>query len=182
MDAQLVWLLFIGRKQEELGKAGVSEEERRLGNRALAEMRVSLRGRSSAELRRKSPEDEYFLRKAAKAQEEREKQARWDAVERKLDEYDVWAQQVRSASGPRFRRVGREYLLTESYLREKSLEVLAAAVLGEGSRYGLQLHRPEAERGREEAGTAVRDAALHLVTSAECGRGDAGACGGADGA
>ncbi|WP_224249242.1 hypothetical protein [Hyalangium gracile] len=55
--------------------------------------------------------------------------ARWSAVEKKLDEYDAWAQQVRSASGSRFRRVGREYLLTESFLREKSLEVLAAAVL-----------------------------------------------------
>jgi hypothetical protein len=129
VDAQLVWLSFIGRKQEELGKAGVSEEERRLGNRALAEMRANLRSRSSAELRRQSPEEEYFLRKAGKAQEEREERARWAAVERKLDEYDAWAQQVRSASGPRFQRAGREYLLTESFLREKSLEVLAAAVL-----------------------------------------------------
>jgi hypothetical protein len=129
VDAQMAWLSFIGRKQEELGKASVSEEERRLGNRALAEMRVSLRGRSSADLRRQSPEEEYFRRKAEKAQEERDEQARWAAVERKLDEYDTWAQQVRSASGPRFRRVGRGYLLTESFLREKSLEVLAAAVL-----------------------------------------------------
>jgi hypothetical protein len=129
MDTQLVWLRFIGRKQEQLGKAGVSEKERRWGNRALAEMRVLVGSLSSADLRRKSPEDEYFLRKAAKAQEEREEQARWEAVERKLDEYDAWAQQVRSASGPRFRSVGREYLLTESFLREKSLEVLAAAVL-----------------------------------------------------
>ncbi|HVG62070.1 MAG TPA: hypothetical protein VNA24_26135, partial [Hyalangium sp.] len=116
----MAWLSFIGRQQEELGKAGVSEEERRLGNRALAEMRVSLRGRSSADLRRQSPAEEYFRRKAEKAQEERNEQARWAAVERKLDEYDAWAQQVRSASGPRFRRVGREYLLTESFLREKS--------------------------------------------------------------
>ncbi len=68
-------------------------------------------------------------RKAEKAQEGREEEARWAAVERKLDEYDAWAQQVRSASGPRFQRAGREYLLTESYLREKSLELLAAAVL-----------------------------------------------------
>jgi hypothetical protein len=129
LDAQLVWLIFIGRKQEELSKAGVSEEERRWGNLALAEMRVRLSGLSSAELRRKSPEEEYFLRKAEKAQEEREEQARWVAVERKLDEYDAWVQQVRNASGPRFQRAGREYLLTESFLREKSLEALAAAVL-----------------------------------------------------
>jgi hypothetical protein len=110
-----VWLRFIGRKQEELGKASVSQEERRWGNLALAEMRVLVGNLSSADLRRKSPEEEYFLRKAQKAQEEREEEARWAAVERKLDEYDVWAQQVRSASGPRFRRVGREYLLTESW-------------------------------------------------------------------
>jgi len=129
VDAQLVWLRFIGRKQEELGKAGVSEKERRWGNLALAEMRVLVGSLSSADMRRKSPEEEYFRRKAEKAQEEWEEEARWAAVERKLDEYDAWAQQVRSASGPRFRRVGREYLLTESFLREKSLEVLAAAVL-----------------------------------------------------
>ncbi|MBN1208338.1 MAG: hypothetical protein JXB05_25990 [Myxococcaceae bacterium] len=122
-------MAFIRGKERELRQAGVPEQERRTGQRALREMYVSLRERSEAELRRQAPEEEYLRRKAEKAQEERREAARWEAVERKLEEYDEWARQVRSASGERYRRVGREYLLTESLLREKSLEVLAGAVL-----------------------------------------------------
>jgi hypothetical protein len=120
---------FIRRKERELQQEGVAEQERRAGKRALLEMYLSLRERSEAELRRQVPEEEYLLRKAEKAQEARREAARWEAVERKLEEYDDWARQVRDTSGERYRRVGREYLLTESFLREKSLEVLAAAVL-----------------------------------------------------
>ncbi len=122
-------LAFIRQRQEALSRPGVAQEERRLGQRVLWEMLAWLHSRGEAELARESPEEVYARLKALRLQAEREDAARVAAVERKLAEYERWAEARFRALGERFTVVGREYLLTENDSRHKAQGALIGAVL-----------------------------------------------------
>lgn len=92
-------------------------------------MTVWMYGQDAASLTRTPPEELYFRLKAARKQQEREEQERAAAVELKLDEFFNWALRRWEESSIRFRRVGRDYLMTEHPLRQQTQDALTVAVL-----------------------------------------------------
>ncbi|HVG57952.1 MAG TPA: hypothetical protein VNA24_05315 [Hyalangium sp.] len=120
---------FILRKERELRQSGGSDAERRREQLVLAEMTVWMHGQDAVSLARTAPEELYFQLRAARRQQEREEEERAAAVELKLDEFFNWALRRWEESSVRFRRVGREYLMTEHPLRQQTQDALTAAVL-----------------------------------------------------
>ncbi|MDY7231271.1 pre-toxin TG domain-containing protein [Hyalangium rubrum] len=123
------YMAFIVRKEGELRRPGLSVEERRRGFRVVAEMMVWQHGKDEAALSRTEPEVLYRQLEAAQAERDAEEEARIAAVEAKLEEFLEWGNRRWARSSVRFRKVGREYLLTEHPLRRQSEDALTAAVL-----------------------------------------------------
>jgi hypothetical protein len=120
---------FILAKERELKRSGGAERDRRREHLVLAEMTVWMHGRDAASLARTSPEAVYLRLKEARREQERQEEERAAAVELKLDEFFNWALRRWEESSVRFRRVGREYLMTEHPLRQQTQDALTAAVL-----------------------------------------------------
>ncbi|HSP80099.1 MAG TPA: hypothetical protein VLQ93_16330 [Myxococcaceae bacterium] len=70
---------------------------------------------------------EALLREAR--EEERLREERWRAVERKLAEYEEWSRRLLQTHAPPPRRVAPGYRISESPLREQSLWALGRATL-----------------------------------------------------
>ncbi|WNG57855.1 hypothetical protein F0U59_26180 [Archangium gephyra] len=62
-------------------------------------------------------------------EEERQREVRWRAVQRKLAEYEEWGRKLLATYVPPPRRLAPGYLLSESPLREQSLRALGSATL-----------------------------------------------------
>ncbi|WP_152621949.1 hypothetical protein [Archangium violaceum] len=62
-------------------------------------------------------------------EEERQREVRWRAVQRKLAEYEEWGRKLLATYVPPPRRLAPGYLLSESPLREQSLRALGRATL-----------------------------------------------------
>ncbi|OJT24401.1 hypothetical protein BO221_14660 [Archangium sp. Cb G35] len=62
-------------------------------------------------------------------EEERQREVRWQAVQRKLAEYEEWGRKLLATYVPPPRRLAPGYLLSESPLREQSLRALGSATL-----------------------------------------------------
>ena len=62
-------------------------------------------------------------------EEERQREVRWRAVQRKLAEYEDWGRHLLATYVPPPRRLAPGYLLSESPLREQSLRALGSATL-----------------------------------------------------
>jgi hypothetical protein len=120
---------FIAAKERALKQSSSSERERRREQLVLAEITVWMHGQNAASLARTSPEELYLRLRAARWQQEHEEEERAAAVEVKLDEFFNWALRRWEESSVRFRRVGREYLMTEHPLRQQTQDALTTAVL-----------------------------------------------------
>jgi len=105
---------------------GLSIEERQEGLLALRKLErwVLLQPEAALE-KAPSPLARYMELLA----EERRREARWQAVQRKLAEYEAWGRTLLEAHLPPPRRVAPGYLLSESPLREQSLLALGNATL-----------------------------------------------------
>ncbi|HEX5744868.1 MAG TPA: pre-toxin TG domain-containing protein, partial [Archangium sp.] len=62
-------------------------------------------------------------------EQERQREVRWRAVQRKLAEYEEWGRELLATHVPPPRRLAPGYLLSESPLREQSLRALGSATL-----------------------------------------------------
>ncbi|XXF77799.1 hypothetical protein P2318_32830 [Myxococcaceae bacterium GXIMD 01537] len=127
-SAQQRYRRFIEAKREALART--PEEERHQEETTLKEMEWWLWKQEEAQLEKKHPLEVYLrLLEARQAKEEREA-ARWEAVQRKLEEYDAWARGIASrAASQHFRQVGRGYLLEESPVWEAAQHELVSATL-----------------------------------------------------
>ncbi|QSQ20428.1 hypothetical protein JY651_35000 [Pyxidicoccus parkwayensis] len=124
------FMAFVREKQEALRRPKVSESERRAGEAALLELLAWLHGRGEEQLAREEPEEVYLRFKVARVQEGREAEARDRAVEAKLEEHWQWARARSQLLAERhFRKVGREWMVTESPLYEGAQDALSSAVL-----------------------------------------------------
>jgi len=121
---------FLRDKQEQLERGGLTEQEQRLEQWLLRELRQWVVRQSEEELLRRMPVEVYTELKSARAQQEREEERRQAAVEAKLDEFYAWAvARWEEAAQERVRLVAPRHLLTEHPLRTQSVEALAKAVL-----------------------------------------------------
>ncbi|XXF77808.1 hypothetical protein P2318_32875 [Myxococcaceae bacterium GXIMD 01537] len=119
---------FIEEKREALART--PEEERRQGEATLKEMEWWLWKQEEAQLEKKHPLEVYLLLLEARQAKEKREAARWEAVQRKLEEYDAWARGIASrAASQHFRKVGRGYLLEESPVWEAAQHELVSATL-----------------------------------------------------
>ncbi|XXF78491.1 hypothetical protein P2318_01665 [Myxococcaceae bacterium GXIMD 01537] len=119
---------FIEEKREALARA--PEEERRQEEATLKEMEWWLWKQEEAQLEKKHPLEVYLRLLEARQAKEKREAARWEAVQRKLEEYDAWARGIASrAASQHFRQVGRGYLLEESPVWEAAQYELVSATL-----------------------------------------------------
>jgi hypothetical protein len=110
--------------------ASRSPEERRVEEAALREMEWWLWQQDEALLARRHPVEVHSEFLVARQSAERREAARRAAVEAKLEEYLRWAMALAHGQARNhFRRVGREYLLTESPVWEAAQNELVSAVL-----------------------------------------------------
>ncbi len=119
---------FIRGRREAL--RSLPEEERRLEEAVLREMEWWLWQQDEALLARRHPVELHSDLLVARRSAERKEAARRAAVEAKLEEYLRWGMALAQGQARlHFRRVGREYLLTESPLWEAAQNELGSAVL-----------------------------------------------------
>jgi len=118
---------FLRNQREKLQAPGLSEEARREGFTALKRMEgwVLLRADEALEKASASP----LARYAELLDEERRREVRWQAVQRKLAEYEEWGKRMLATYSPPPRRVAPGYLVSERPLREQSLRALGDATL-----------------------------------------------------
>ncbi|QRK12165.1 hypothetical protein JQX13_20255 [Archangium violaceum] len=117
---------FLRHQGKALQATGLSEAARREGLAALKtlEREVLLQLEEALE---KAPSP--LARYTVLLQEERQREERWRAVQRKLAEYEAWGTRLLDTYAPPPRRLAPGYLLSESPLREHSLRALGNATL-----------------------------------------------------
>ncbi|WP_309890187.1 hypothetical protein [Archangium sp.] len=118
---------FLRNQGEKLQAPGLSEEARREGFTALKRMSnwLLLQPDEALEKASSSPLAHY----AELLDEERQREVRWQAVQRKLAEYEEWGTRLLATYSPPPRRVAPGYLVSERPLREQSLRALGDATL-----------------------------------------------------
>ncbi|WP_309896806.1 hypothetical protein [Archangium sp.] len=118
---------FLRNQGEKLQASGFSEEARREGFTALKRMGnwLLLQPDEALEKASSSPLTRYM----ELLDEERQREVRWQAVQRKLAEYEEWGKRMLATYAPPPRRVAPGYLVSELPLREKSLLALGDATL-----------------------------------------------------
>jgi hypothetical protein len=105
---------------------GLSGEERGEALTALQRMEQWLLLQPDEALKKApSPLEKYVTL----LEEERQREVRWRAVQRKLMEYEEWGRKLLATYVPPPRRLAPGYLLSESPLREQSLRALGSATL-----------------------------------------------------
>jgi hypothetical protein len=123
---QAAYETFLRKQRERLLAPGLSEEERGEGLTALKRVEQWLLLQPEEALEKaSSPLEKYVTLR----QEERQREVRWRAVQRKLVEYEEWGMKLLDTHVPPPRRLAPGYLLTESPLREQSLRALGSATL-----------------------------------------------------
>lgn len=117
---------FLRHQEEVLRAPGLSETARSEGQTALKHLEdeVLLQPEEALE---KAPSP--LARYVSLLQEERQREARWQAVQRKLTEYEAWGRRLLDTYAPPPRRLAPGYSLSESPLREQSLRALGNATL-----------------------------------------------------
>ena len=125
---QAPYEVFLRNQGEKLQAPGLSEEARREGFTVLKRMGnwLLLQPDKTLEKASSSPLARYveFL------EEERQREVRWQAVQRKLAEYETWGRRMLATYAAPPRRVAPGHLVSELPLREKSLLALGDATLG----------------------------------------------------
>jgi len=118
---------FLRNQGEKLQAPGLSEQARREGFTALKRMGnwLLLQPDEALEKASSSPLARYM----ELLDEERQREVRWKAVERKLAEYEEWGRRMLATYSPPPRRVAPGYLVSELPLREQSLRALGDATL-----------------------------------------------------
>lgn len=123
---QAPYELFLRQQQAALRAPGHSEEARGEGLAALKRLEQwLLLQRDEALEKAPSPAEKYVTL----LEEERQREVRWRAVQRKLAEYEDWGRKLLATYVPPPRRLAPGYLLSESPLREHSLRALGSATL-----------------------------------------------------
>ncbi|WP_257459337.1 pre-toxin TG domain-containing protein [Archangium lipolyticum] len=118
--------VFLRNQREKLQVGTVSEEARREGLTALKKLEGWLLLQPDSALERTgSPLTRY----AELMEEERQREVRWRAVQRKLAEYEQWGKRLLATYSAPPHRVAPGYLVSESPLRERSLRALGDATL-----------------------------------------------------
>jgi hypothetical protein len=125
---QAPYEVFLRNQGKKLQATDVSEEARREGFTALKRMEawLLLQPEKVLEQAASSP----LARYAELLEEERQREVRWQAVQRKLTEYETWGRRMLATYTAPPRRVAPGYLVSELPLREKSLHALGDATLG----------------------------------------------------
>jgi|GEM_PF-1918594 len=117
---------FLHHQREKLKASGLSEEARGEGLTALKKLEQWLLLQPAGGLKEApSPLEKYVTL----LEEERQREVRWRAVQRKLFEYEQWGRELLATHVPPPRRLAPGYLLSESPLREHSLRALGSATL-----------------------------------------------------
>jgi len=120
---QAPYEVFLRHQREKLQDTGFSELERA----ALRKMESWLLLQPAEALgKAASP----LARYTALLEEERQREVRWRAVQRKLAEYEDWGRSLLDTYAPPPRHLAPGYRLSESPLRERSLWALGNATLG----------------------------------------------------
>jgi hypothetical protein len=120
---QAPYEVFLRHQREKLQGTGFSELERA----ALRKMESWLLLQPEETLgKAASP----LARYTALLEEERQREVRWRAVQRKLAEYEDWGRSLLDTYAPPPRQLAPGYRLSESPLRERSLWALGNATLG----------------------------------------------------
>jgi hypothetical protein len=124
---QAPYEVFLRNQGEQLQAANISEEARREGVTALKRMEgwLLLQPETVLEQAPSSP----LARYAELLEEERQREVRWRAVQRKLTEYETWGRRMLATYAAPPRRVAPGYLVSELPLRETSLRALGDATL-----------------------------------------------------
>ncbi|MFL5355771.1 hypothetical protein, partial [Archangium sp.] len=117
---------FLRHQGEALQAPGLSEAERREGQAALKKLEGEVLLQPE-EVLEKAPSP--LARYVALLREERQREERWRAVQRKLAEYEAWGRRLLDTYAPPPRRLAPGYSLSESPLREQSLRALGNATL-----------------------------------------------------
>jgi outer membrane protein OmpA-like peptidoglycan-associated protein len=117
---------FLHHQREKLQAADLSEAERREGLAALKQLERWLLFQSETALVEASSP---LARYAALLEEERQREVRWRAVQRKLAEYEEWGKALLDTYAPPTRHLAPGYRLTESPLRDHSIWALGNATL-----------------------------------------------------
>ncbi|WP_375764732.1 pre-toxin TG domain-containing protein [Archangium gephyra] len=123
---QAPYEVFLRHQREALRAPGHSEEARGEALTALQRLEQWLLLQPDEALREApSPLEKYVTL----LEEERQREVRWRAVQRKLAEYEEWGRKLLATYVPPPRRLEPGYLLSESPLREQSLRALGSATL-----------------------------------------------------
>ncbi|PTL76575.1 hypothetical protein [Vitiosangium sp. GDMCC 1.1324] len=117
---------FLRHQRQKLQSAGLSEAERREGLGALKKLEAWVLLQPEEALgEAPSP----LARYVAFLEEERQREVRWHAVQRKLAEYEAWGRSLLATYVSPQRHVAPGYLVSESPLRAQSLWALGNATL-----------------------------------------------------
>jgi hypothetical protein len=123
---QAPYEVFLRRHWEKPPPPGHSQEERGEAMAALKRLEQWLLLQPEGALKEApSPLEKYVTL----LEEERQREMRWRAVQRKLAEYEAWGMKLLDTYAPAPRRLAPGYLLSESPLREQSLRALGSATL-----------------------------------------------------
>ncbi|MCY1075372.1 hypothetical protein [Archangium lansingense] len=123
---QAPYEVFLRHQREKPPPAGLSQEERSQRLTALKRLEQWLMLQTEEALKEApSPLEKYVTL----LEEERQREVRWQAVQRKLAEYEHWGMKLLDTYAPPPRRLAPGYLLSESPLREQSLRALGNATL-----------------------------------------------------
>ncbi|PTL79292.1 hypothetical protein [Vitiosangium sp. GDMCC 1.1324] len=162
---QAPYEVFLRHQREKLQAPGLSEAERREGLSALKRLDAWVLLQLEAVLEKApSPLARYVELLA----EERQREVRWQAVQRKLAEYETWGRELLETYLPPPRRVAPGYLLSESPLREQSLRALGNATLAWA--YAHTEDPDFLKRTPEEVALYVLASRSALATAVQLGR------------
>jgi len=118
---------FLRNQREKLQAPGLSEQARREGFTALNRLEGWVLRQADEALEKVSASP--LARYVGLLDEERQREVRWQAVQRKLAEYEAWGKRLLATYAAPPRRVAPGYLVSELPLREQSLRALGDATL-----------------------------------------------------
>ena len=123
---QAPYEVFLRHQRRKPPSPGLSQQARGEGLMALKRLEQWMLLQPEAALEHApSPLEKYVTL----LEEERQREVRWQAVQRKLAEYEQWGMKLLDTYAPPPRRLAPGYLLSESPLREQSLRALGSATL-----------------------------------------------------
>jgi hypothetical protein len=157
---------FLRNQGEKLQAPGLSKEARREGLTVLKRMGDWLLVQPDKTLEKASSSP--LARYVELLDEERQREVRWRAVQRKLADYEEWGRRMLATYSPPPRRVAPGYLVSELPLREQSLRTLGDATLGWA--YAHTEDPDFLERSPEEVAVYLLASRSALATTVHLGR------------